>query len=62
MMPSKTPVASLFGLALLIVGSQAQVRAEDFKITDVNTLAGLAVDQLKPKTILFMDKPADETG
>ena len=59
-MPSKTPIALLFGLAVLIASSQAQVRAEDFKITDVNSLAGLAVDQLKPKTILFMDKPADE--
>ena len=35
--------------------------AQEFKIADVTALTGLAVDQLKPKTIVFIDQPADET-
>jgi hypothetical protein len=54
------PAAWLFGLALTW-SSFAPVAAQEFKIADVTALAGLAVDQLKPKTIIFIDKPADET-
>jgi hypothetical protein len=54
------PAAWLFGLALMS-SSFAPLAAEEFKIADVTEFAGLAVDQLKPKTIVFIDKPADET-
>ncbi len=51
----------LLGLAAFAGSSYAQVSAEEFRIEEVTSLAGLAVEQLKPKTIAFMDRPADET-
>ena len=38
----------------------AQVRAQEFPIAEVTSAAGLAVDQLKPKTIAFLDRPSEE--
>ncbi len=60
MMRNHKPVALLFGVALAL-GSQAPAVAQEFKIADASSFAGMAVDQLKPKTIVFIDRPADET-
>ena len=35
-------------------------QAQEFRIEEANSVAGLAVDQLKPKTIAFIDRPSDE--
>jgi hypothetical protein len=61
-MRSPSLVAVLVGLATLAGGFalDAQVKAQEFKIEEVVTAAGLAVDQLKPKTIAFIDRPSDE--
>ena len=48
---------------LLFVGALAattHAAAPDFRVEEVTSPAGLAVDQLKPKTILFMDHPSEE--
>jgi hypothetical protein len=60
-MPCNKSAALLLALAALAVGSTAPLVAQEFKIADVTALTGMAVDQLKPKTIIFLDKPADET-
>jgi len=49
--------AVLFVLASSIAGANAQ----EFQIVKVASVAGSAVDQLKPKTIFFNDYRADET-
>jgi hypothetical protein len=59
-MPSNKPAALLLALTALVLCSSAPVAAQEFKIADVTALTGLAVDQLKPKTIVFLDRPADE--
>jgi hypothetical protein len=61
MMRNHKPAALLFGVAAFALTSQAPARAQEFKIADASSLAGMAIDQLKPKTIVFMDRPADET-
>ena len=58
-MPRIKP-AALLALAALTLTGYAPVAAQEFKVADVTALTGLAVDQLKPKTIIFIDKPADE--
>ena len=60
MMRNHKPAALLFGVAAFALSSQAPAGAQEFKIADASSLAGMAIDQLKPKTIVFMDRPADE--
>jgi hypothetical protein len=36
------------------------VHAQEFTIAEVTSPAGLAVEQLKPKTIAFLDRPSEE--
>ena len=48
---------------LLFVGALAattHAAAPEFRVEEVTSPAGLAVDQIKPKTILFMDHPSEE--
>jgi hypothetical protein len=59
-MPCNKPAAWLLAWTALAWCSSAPVAAQEFKIEDVTALTGLAVDQLKPKTIVFLDRPADE--
>src|SRR5215831_7651886 len=60
MMRSCKPAALLVGLAVFVATFGAQVRAQEFRIQDVTSPAGLAVDGLKPRTIAFLDRPSDE--
>jgi len=59
-MPCNKPAAWLLAWTALAWCSSAPVAAQEFKIEDVTALTGLAVDQIKPKTIVFLDRPADE--
>src|SRR4051794_15536594 len=61
MMRNLKPAALLFGVAAFALSSQAPAAAQEFKIADASSFAGMAIDQLKPKTIVFMDRPADES-
>jgi hypothetical protein len=48
---------------LLFVGAlaaTAHAAAPEFRVEEVTSPAALAVDQIKPKTILFMDHPSEE--
>src|SRR6266853_473894 len=49
-------VAVLAGLACLAAGAEAQ----EFRLQDVAAIAGVPIAQLKPKTIVFADRPGDE--
>ena len=53
------PAALVLGLAAFAVTSGTQVHAQDFGIAEVSSAAGLAVSQLKPKTIAFLDRPTE---
>jgi hypothetical protein len=53
-------VAVLVSLATSMVSFAAAVEAREFRIEEANWVHGLAVDQLKPKTIAFIDRPSDE--
>jgi hypothetical protein len=53
-------IALLAALLAFAVGSGTGLRAQEFAIADVTSPAGLAVDQLKPKTIAFLDRPSEE--
>ena len=53
-------IALLVALLVFAVGSATELRAQEFAIADVTSPAGLAVDQLKAKTIAFLDRPNDE--
>src|SRR5262245_8207923 len=64
-MRSLSSVAVLLGLATLAGSlapepSIAQVATPEFRLEEASSVAGLAVDQLKPRTIAFIDKPSDE--
>jgi hypothetical protein len=63
MMPLKS-VALLAGLLTLATSfatpAAAQDAKQDFKIEDVTSPAALALDQVKPRTIVFMDRPSEE--
>jgi hypothetical protein len=60
-MRSMKPAALVLGLtAFVAVTSGAQVHAQAFGIAEVTSTAGLGVDQLKPKTIAFLDRPTEE--
>jgi hypothetical protein len=48
--------------ALLVATTVAFAAAQDYQIVKVATVAGAAVDGLKPKTIFFTDHRADETS
>src|SRR5262249_56601132 len=50
----------LVGLAVFVATSGAQVRGQEFRIQDVTSPTALAVDELKPRTIAFLDRPSDE--
>jgi hypothetical protein len=55
-----TPVALLLLLGALAATASAQTRAPEFKIEEATSGAALSVEQLKPKTILFTDRPSEE--
>jgi hypothetical protein len=70
MMPSLKPAALIIGLvaSAAMFGVQApaqaqipaQANAQEFRIAEVTSAAGLGVDQLKPKAIAFVDRPSDD--
>lgn len=60
LMRKMKPAALVLGLAAFAVTCGTQVRAQDFGIAEVSSAAGLAVGQLKPKTIAFLDRPTEE--
>jgi hypothetical protein len=57
-------VAPLAGLLTLTASfptpAAAQDLKQDFKIEDVTSPSALALDQVKPRTIVFLDKPTEE--
>jgi hypothetical protein len=59
-MRSLGSVALLMGLVTLVASFATKVDAQEFRIEEANSVAGLAVDQLKPKAIAFIDWPSDE--
>jgi hypothetical protein len=59
-MRSMKPAALVLGLTAFAVTSGTQVHAQEFGIVEVTSTAGLGVDQLKPKTIAFLDRPTEE--
>ena len=60
MMRSLKCGALALGLGASVVTCGAEVRAQEFTIAEVTSAAGLGVDQLKPKTIAFLDRPSEE--
>ncbi len=52
--------AALLGLAALAATSATRTEAQEFRIEDVASPAALAVAQIKPKTIAFVDRPSEE--
>jgi hypothetical protein len=60
MMRSLSSVAALAGLATMVAGFAAPLDAQEYRIEEASSVAGLAVDQLKPKTIAFIDRGNDE--
>ena len=60
MIRTPKPSALLLGLAALAAASGARVQAQEFRIEEASSLAALAVEGLKPKTIAFVDRPSDE--
>ena len=59
-MRSLRAVALLVSVAAFAAGVAANVNAQEFRIVEANSVARLAVEQLKPKTIAFLDRPSDE--
>ena len=59
-MRSLQPITLLMGLAAFAAGSGAPGHAQEFTIAEVASPAGLGVEQLKPKTIAFMDRPGED--
>jgi hypothetical protein len=57
-MRSLMPVA--VALTAFAAISQARSEAQEFRIADATSPAGLAVADLKPRTIAFLDRPSDE--
>ena len=60
MMRSLQPAALLVGLAIFCATSGAQADPQEFRIEEVSSPAALAVEQLKPKAIAFVDRPSEE--
>jgi hypothetical protein len=54
------PAALLLGLTAFAATSSAQIGAQEFRLEEATSLAALAVDGLKPKTIAFLDRPSEE--
>jgi hypothetical protein len=54
------PAALLVGLATFCATLAAQADAQEFRIEEVSSPAGLAVEQLKSKAIAFVDRPSEE--
>src|SRR5262245_45048791 len=46
--------------ALAIWTATSATQAQEFKIDDATSVAALAIDQLKPKVIKFLDRPSEE--
>jgi hypothetical protein len=59
-MRSPKPIALLLGLMAFAATANAQVRGQEFRLEEATSLAGLAVEGLKPRTIAFVDRPSDE--
>src|SRR5215469_18433396 len=59
MIRTPKPYALLLGLAAFAAASSAPVQAQEFRIEEATSLAALAVDRLKPKTIAFIDRPGE---
>jgi hypothetical protein len=59
-MRSSNPVTVLVVVAALAASAGARLEAQEFAITEATSPAGLAVEQLKPKTIAFLDRPSEE--
>ena len=57
---SLSSAALLMGLVTFVVSFATKVDAQEFQIEEANSVAELAVDQLKPKAIAFIDRPNDE--
>jgi hypothetical protein len=55
-----TLAALLLSIGALTATASAQTRPPEFKIEEATSAAALSVDQLKPKTIQFMDRPSEE--
>ena len=60
MIRTPKPYALLLGLVALAAASSARVQAQEFRIEEATSLAALAIEGLKPKTIAFVDRPSDE--
>src|SRR5262245_6999691 len=58
-MRTRGSVAVFVGLATLVASLVAKVEAQEFRIEEASSVAGLAIDQLKPQTITFIDRPSD---
>jgi len=54
------PIAVAMVLAAFTAAAGAQNKEQVFRIVEVTTPAGLAVEQLKPKTIAFMDRASEQ--
>src|SRR5436309_1961775 len=55
-----TPIRLLAAWVFLQATYAAPVRAQEFRIEEVTSSSALAVDQLKPKVIKFIDRPSEE--
>jgi hypothetical protein len=60
MIRTTKPYALLLGLSAFAMASSARAQAQEFRIEEASSLAALAVEGLKPKTIAFVDRPSDE--
>jgi hypothetical protein len=56
----RSKLVTVLFIAAGFAAASVRVEAQEFTITDATSPAGLAVDQLKPKTIVFLDRPSDE--
>src|SRR5262249_31158745 len=57
---SRNPLALLLGLSVLAAVCATPIRAQEFRIEEATSPAGLAVEEIKPKTIAFTDGPSEE--
>jgi hypothetical protein len=64
MMRSKIPVAWCLRLAVVAAAAAPALalpaHAQEFRIEDVTSPAGLAIGEIKSRTIAFMDRPSEE--
>src|ERR1700746_950650 len=54
------PLKAIALLAIVGLLQGAPAAAQEFKIEEVSSASGLAVDQLKPRVIKFIDRPSEE--